>query len=712
MLKEKLQSIFFPTYVSNVLIFLIFGIQTTTSITQTSFSKTNFRAKLHATVHPATFEPDFHPSILHLEAPLPDGNSARSHLMNVKTQIAEEQKNQSTIQPKSFNAKSNMQFAIGRNHIPMRTLSNGSQLPLVAGIPSDNTLAISNDGIILLSMNSTVYAYDFNIDTTVITNEFISLRQIGNGTFSSTYYDPKLFYDPSVDRFILAFLKDFDPQNSEIVICFSSSSDPNDQWYVYNLPGNPLDNNRWTDFPAIAVTDDKLYFTANLIIPDVSWQIGFDGSVIWEMDKHKGFSGEEDIDIVFYNDIKYNDRFIRNLHPVQGADGIAHSMYFLSNRNFDIQNDTIFVLHLEGEELDVKALRTDLPYGVPPNARQFDTDTTDPTGGLQTNDARVLGAILFEDEIQFVANTRNPETGFSAIYHGFVFLMDGQPEVFGNILGDSIKDYGYPNIAWTGNENCDRETIIAFNHSSFEDFPGNTAIYYSNEGFYSPAKTIIEGYNYVNRLPTDYERWGDYYGLQRKYNEPGMVASFGYLALENNLNSGYLVELISPDTSKMHVQLSPQFNEGVCAHQLKAITANGIPPYSFRWNNSTDFTDDDLLLNICNGDTVILEVKDARDCIEAFTYVFPKGKLDENVNVYPNPTNDFIAVAFDMEETGKVTATIFDMSGRKVHEVASLTAKAGKNEFTMFLHPLAAGSYVLRLQLGDTNEVSHKFVKY
>ena len=82
-----------------------------------------------------------------------------------------------------------------------------------------------------------------------------SLQQMANGSSFENYYDPKLIYDPTQDRFVLVFLKDNDAANSKIIVCFSSTNDPADPWHVYRLDGNPLDNNRWTDFPAVALSE-------------------------------------------------------------------------------------------------------------------------------------------------------------------------------------------------------------------------------------------------------------------------------------------------------------------------------------------------------------------------------------------------------------------------------------------------------------------------
>ena len=690
------------------ILFLFLGISLN-SAAQLEVRKSHFNAQKTKTVHPSEIEPDFEPAIYHLEAPLPNGESYRSFLIEQKKSINEF--NKTTTPSKNFIPKSETSPIIGRTFEPKRTLSNGQQVPVFGGIPSDNTLAIGNDGTVLLSMNSNVFAYDLEGDSTIFPFDQISLRQMAGGTMSHVYYDPKLFYDPSVDRYILALLRDFDPENSMVVICFSSSNDPNDPWYVYELPGNPLDNHRWTDFPAIAVTEDKFYFTANLIIPDVSWQVGFDGSLIWEMDKNAAFSGEESVATTLYDRIKFENKFIRNIHPIQGADGVADKMYFLSNRNFDITNDTLFLADFENPgELRVQAIKSPLPYGVPPNARQEDTDISDPTGGLQTNDARVLGAISFEDEIQFVANTNNPETGFSAIYHGVIQHLEEAPAITAHIIGDEKRDFAYPNIAWSGNQNCDRETIINFLHSSPEDFPGVSAVYYNNERHYSPTLTLKEGYNYVDRLPTHYERWGDYTGLQRKYNSPGYVASFGYLALENNRNSGYFSELFSPDSTRLLTKISLEQNQGVCASKIVANVISGTPPFYFSWNNE-DYNSINVLENVCPGDTIHLTVSDANDCVEEKSYVVPTQLKGNEIQVFPNPSSHFSTVLFSAPKSGKVDARLYTTDGKLVHELGNLPVKSGKNEFVFSLAPLASGMYQLKLIQDNAIIGTYKVIK-
>jgi hypothetical protein len=676
---------------------------------QESMNKKTFLIKREKLVYPALIQPDFNPEILNLEAPTPDGNSAKAYLMRqkIESKIHYSTKKNKPSHNTNF-IKSGNTPLIGMSFEPFRVNFVGTVLPITAGIPSDNTLAISNDGIIVVGMNSVLYAYDTKGDSAYFPEYQIHLRALINGFTSSSYYDPKLAYDPNYDRFVLTFLKDNTPDKSEVIMCFSSTNNPNDPWYVYYLPGNPLDNNRWTDFPCLALTNDKIFYTANLIIPNEPWQIGFDGSIIWEMDKEACFNGEEDINAVLYSDIKFENRFIRNLHPVNGENGIADELVLLSNRNFDIENDTLFYLRLIDGELDIKALKADLPYGVPPNGRQFDTDISDPTKGLQTNDARVLGAVQFEDEIQFVANSIDPSTGFSAVYHGVISdIYSDTPSVSGRLISDSEKDYAYPNIVASGNESCDREVIIGFNYTSPTHFPGIASVHVNNDRVQSSVLIVKEGYNYVDRLPGGYERWGDYFGLQRKYNEPNKAFSFGYLALLSKSNSGFCAELQSPDSTRLQLSFSLVEDKEICQQEVIVEVVNGTPPFTYYWDNENQASTYNQKANLCAGDTVHVWVVDAKGCSTEGKYRIPFGFYSEDANVYPNPVNDIAAAQFQLNEDKVVRVELFDQSGRLVHVLVEKEAKKGLNEFIFSMTPLASGLYTV--VISSSNEVLHQF---
>ena len=568
-------------------------------------------------------------------APSPDGESYKSHLMEVKKAQNWRKFPQSS---QSFKTNSTVAPSMGIRESIYRYTPTGMPFPVTAGIPNDNAMAISKDGILVAAINSNFWAYDIHKEELALptVTGLYSLQQIASGSVTENYYDPKLIYDPTMDRFVLVFLKDNDAANSKIIVCFSSSSDPADPWYVYRLDGNPLNNNRWTDFPAIALSETGLVITGNLIIPGVSWQVGFDGSVIWHLDKTAGFAGG-DVGATVYTQIKHNGKLVRNLHPIRGHDNISDRLQFLSNRNFDDQNDTIFFVTLEEGSTDttiqVDALVSNMPYGVPPNGKQADTDLTDPTSGLQTNDGRVLGAIQKDDWIQFVSTTAHGNGPTAGIYHGFIDLSGSDPKVTGRVFWDDERDYGYPNIAWTGVHTSQIQCLIGYNFTSVQDNPGVGAVQLGNDTTFSDPIDIINGTCYVDRHSDGYERWGDYFAIQPMFDQSGNIVP-------------------------SEIWLSGYYGDG--PNQNRTVVAQ-----------------------VFGNDTTVTLHADG-------------GK------VYPVPAADgtMVHVEFNLDTDQFVQGHLYFSNGQYVQALAGKNIPAGPAEIMVDLASLAQGTYILKL-LGD-----------
>ncbi len=691
---------------------ILICIASTSIFAQTTYKKTDVKIERSHSFEASDIKEDFNAVLRNLEAPAPDGDGYRSFLMRQKIKSRKQFPLKSEAKA-GTKKKTTAQPAIGSGFPLTRRLFNGTVINYVGGIPCDNALAVSNGGIVLAGINSVIWAHDLNGDSTLFSTDVISLGSIAKGTLSDNFYDPKLIYDEKADRFILVFLKNNAPATSRIIVCFSKTNNPVDGWNVYTLPGNPLNNNRWTDFPAINITNDKFYVTGNLIVPGVSWQIGFDGSVIWEMDKAAGYNNDTNMTTALYAQVKFNGKYTRNIHPVRGIGSSTNSQYFLSNRNFDITNDTIFVMKLENDSLMVTMAKTTPNYGVPPNGRQQDTDLNDPTKGLQTNDGRVLGAITNDDWIQYVSTTMNPATGLAAIYHGTIQnpTMPNQ-SITGNIYGDDSLDFGYPNIAFTGNEFCDTETMIGMLYTSPTDFPGVGAIYYGNDGSYSEFVRIKEGEDYTNRHSDSYERWGDYFGIQPKFNEPGKVWTAGYFGSAGNRNATWINEISSPDSNKIVVVATELGgNKSIyCNGQIELLASGGVEPYMFSFNGSA-MNPNNTFDSICDGDVIKYTVSDARGCSYS-SEVTTKTLVTTNDNgVYPNPFVTDMVVQFELGTDQQVEAYIYDIKGGMVAKIVDQPGKAGKNELYFNLGPLSAGTYVLKVLAGDKEVLSQKLVK-
>lgn len=499
-------------------------------------TKTRFTAAKTKTISlKQANEFDWNVLVQQMEAPSPDGDSYRSFILRKQLEIEEKYpKNHIPTGKRTITATDTI--GVGKS---FRTNINPH------GVPNDNSMAISNDGILVSAYNSAIYVYDTEADTAMgeVSLDFFR-NQIG---LSARSFDPKMVYDPDQDRFILVFLIGNTDQNSDIITCFSSTNNPMDAWNVYRVPGNPLNDTSWSDYPAISITKKDLFITMNLLLVGRPWQTAFKQTVIWQINKAEGYAGDTAIVMDLFTDIKEGGLNIRNLHPVRGGFDIkGPNQYFLSNRNFANQSDSIYLVEITNSlesgnsSLNVTLLKTDQDYYLASRAKQKQGNFL----FFQTNDSRVLGGIIENNRIEFVQNTLHPPTGNTAVFHGVIPDVK-KPSITSNFIFQDSLELGYPNIVYGSNIPNEKKSIIGFNHAGLYHYPGHSAIYYDGNN-YSKLKMVKEGVNVVDAQYGANQRWGDYLGIQRKYNEPCRIWMTGYYGAADEDNGSWASELYAP----------------------------------------------------------------------------------------------------------------------------------------------------------------------
>lgn len=583
------------------------------------------------TVKLGTLKEDFHPVLRNIEQPKPGGENYSNYLQKIKSEI------QPIENPvKKLNKNGSLNLPVQRRNF------EGNKYP--TGIPNDNDLAISNNGIIVSVVNSNISIFD---------STGTNLQSISLAAFSDTLklkqhkYDPRVLYDPLADRFIIVFLNGSNDSTNFPVIAFSKTNDPTKEWNLYTIPGNPLNDTTWSDYPIIAINNNELFLTLNALENNKSWQEGFVQSYIWQIDKTSGYTGGA-LKTKLHTGLEFNGRNIRNVCPVQGGSApTAADCYFLSNRNFSASNDSVFLFKMSGTidapvtSSGFKLLKSDNKYGVAPEGKQ--------TGilKLQTNDARILDAFIENGKIQFVGNSRNPETNLAGIFHGVITDVENNPVVNLKILGDEKLDYGYPAIAYAGKSAQDDDAIILVNHTADTVFAGNSAYYHKN-GNYSELLRLKAGSSVINMSGAN-ERWGDYSGAQLKYNQPGRVwvgATFGH-----TLRQGF-------NTYRTH------------GTWISEVQAPAEPVGITEQNNI----------------------------------------LSAEIKAFPSPLASYepLQIEFALEKTTFLSFDIYDMSGKLVRQVLHDRAKPGKNIFSFNINALKPGQYVLRITDTENKSVVAK----
>jgi hypothetical protein len=513
--------------------YLLLFILSVTGISQTS---TPISIKNIGTVNVTeAIKSDLGIKVENIEPPSPDGNSTRSMLLRKKSEIEKKYpRGRANFGSRDITAEDTLKVGKGFS----------SNLTAGTGNPSDNSMAISNDGIVISAFNSAVYIRDTKNDTTLgelTLNQFSS--QIG---MNFDNFDPKTIYDPENDRFILIYLAGRTISNSFIVVCFSETNDPMGNWNVYSLSGNPLNDDSWSDYPAISMTKEETFITINLLRQGGPWQTSFKQTVIWQIDKYTGYSGNTTMSTKLWSGIQEGGINLRNMHPVRGGfDLKSTEQYFLSNRNFADKSDSIYLIKIDNTiasvsaNLTIQLLQSDMDYYLGPTARQIGTNV------FTTNDSRVLGGIIENEKIQFVQNSLDPVTGSASVFHGVISDLSGSPKITARIVSDTGVDFGYPNIVYGGLTGKDDKSVIGFNHSGLYTTAGHSAVYFDGNTF-SKVKRVKEGVTRVGFSSFgDTVRWGDYIGIQRKYNEPCRVWMSGYFGFRYD-NKSWVSELILP----------------------------------------------------------------------------------------------------------------------------------------------------------------------
>lgn len=384
-------------------------------------------------------------------------------------------------------------------------------------IPNDNHIAVSDSGRILTVVNTNLRVY--KEDGTFVTGR--SLSSFSGLGLQANVSDPRALYDPVADRFILLFFSGSSSANSKIIIGFSKTNDPAGLWNVYRLPGCPLNDSTWSDYPIITHDEQDVYFTFNHVGDGQGWQNGFRYSAIWQLRKAEGYVGDT-LQYNYFHHVQHNGQLVRSICPVQSSAWSGNTgNYFLSVRPTDLTNDSVFLHYISASysagnaTLSTRLLNTDLPYGLPPDARQ------DSSSWLATNDARVLSAVLLSNEIRWAQNCIHASDGRAGVYIGRILgAQDVSPQVTGQLLIPDSAELGYPALSACGDNPADRRCLITCSFQPEGGFPGTAAFSMDQFGDISPMTVLRSGDGPVSFFQDSVLRWGDYNGIQARYNQP------------------------------------------------------------------------------------------------------------------------------------------------------------------------------------------------
>jgi len=411
---------------------------------------------------------------------------------------------------------------------------------MFGGTPTDNTMGISNGGIIVSADNATMEVYDgdaqdpylFTLTSHYDFFSFLSPAPQGN------IYDPKVLYDSGADRFIYMILHGTSSQQSELLICFSQSNNPaQDGWWVYRVQANQGHSGSWFDYPNIAVSNNELYISGNMFTD----QGQNSGNVVFQIQKTPCYSGQN-INYQYWTNIADNtNEMAFTIVPVSwGQQGnYGPGVYMVANETSE-PSDRIMVFDLT----DDMSASNETINAYSASTQAFDVGGYAAQSGsnilLDIGDNRIQNGFYLNGIIHMVFCSDIGQ-GWNGINYKRITLNDlsVQGSTYGNV---GSQDYCYPAVASSGSDQNDKSVIIGFLRSGQSIFPEFRAVNCDHSMQWSNSLQIKQGQDDVNIGGQSPDRWGDYSGISRRNGANRTVWAAGCYGMSGNsfnVNNGW-----------------------------------------------------------------------------------------------------------------------------------------------------------------------------
>ena len=458
----------------------------------------------------------------------------------------------------------------------------------IESTPPDNTMAISNAGIVVTANNDGIEYYSAS-------GSFLYFDYwsdfFNDNSLNASLFDPKVIYDSGADRYVLILLHGSNANTSKVLVCFSKTNNPMNGWWVYKLTGNPLNNNGWFDYPSLGVSNNEIYVTGNLFRGN-----SFDQPVVYQIAKAAGYAGQS-IDWQYWSDLTANSIEPFSLVPASyGQQGnYGPGIYFVSNESsgdsrivlWDLTDDMTGNPQMIGYTINTEAYS--------PAANAFQAGTADQ---LDNGDCRIQSAFYLNGIVHFVFHSDIGE-GWNGVNYNRLNVANSTNASHMYGLQGSY-DYAYPAVASFATSNTDPTVMIAFLRCSENSYPEVRVTNCDRDFTWSPSTSVKEGETYVDFLSDDVERWGDYTGICRKHNSADprvwLAGCYGadinsqsayntYKTWVAEVKSGETVSVEDPQTKEdVKVFPNPAYNmfnirftsDGLSPVQIDLFDANGV----------------------------------------------------------------------------------------------------------------------------------------
>ncbi len=399
--------------------------------------------------------------------------------------------------------------------------------------PLDNSIAISNGGKIVSVANNSIEIYNTNGDLTYSN----SIDAFFNDPDITTVCDPVIIYDSGADRFIF-FAQECSGEsaNSNLLVCFSTSNNPNANWWKYKITGHPLGDKTWFDYPKIAVSNNELYITGNSFNDAGDFQ----QALLYQITKNDGYNGNT-LNWQYWYDITANPF---TLLPVSyGQEGnYGPGCYLIATESTGSSSIELYDLTDDLTATDEKLNHYNIPteaYSPAGDGFQFGTSTE-----LDNGDCRALSGFYLNGVIHFVFHS-DYTNGYNGINYNRLDVASQKNT--NSTFGLNLYEYSYPSVASFAKTETDKTVMIGFGRTGAGIYPEIRVVSCDDGMNWSSSSLVHDGKGYCEYTtsPGSIERWGDYTGISRKHNNTTSTAWMsGMYGTTSNEWTSWIAEII------------------------------------------------------------------------------------------------------------------------------------------------------------------------
>ncbi len=407
--------------------------------------------------------------------------------------------------------------------------------PGSSALPTDNTMAISDQGWIVSLVNSSISYYYEDGSIALESEDLTSFYSFFN--FTEPFFDQRILFDPGSSRFVLVALNGKTPQTARLVISFSMSQDPADGWWTYSFDDVAGSADTWMNDLQIGASAHDLYVTGSLLTGSNS----ISKSAILQFDKSLGYQGQ-DLNYTYWDNLQNESgQAVGSITPVSAGLNTPYGpgLYFLAARADG--GNSLNLFKIDGDSGN-NPLLFNYPIPVAAYAKGDNAAQLGAAKLLQVGDCRIQGAFIEQGIIHYVQHDRFAD-GSNGIRYGRLDPI-AQTQTM-QLLGAAGKSYAYPVIAPFSNGTDNSTTvIIGFCHSSAVQYPAFEVMTVETDFSASIPVLAKAGTSAILSATDTVIPWGKYSGICRRHNAAIPTVWFFGSYGKNNQYGNWLAEVV------------------------------------------------------------------------------------------------------------------------------------------------------------------------